>query len=169
MRSQFCRKESDAVEKQEIRCLFNAYRNDVFRLAFSYLRSRPDAEDICQSVFLKLLEQSITLFPGKEKQWLMTATANACKNHLRTLRNHPTTSLEELSLADEGADVTVTQAVLALPSKYRIPIHLYYYEGCTQEEIAKILGLTRTAVQTRMARGRAMLRKELCCNDGAIL
>ena len=156
------------MEKQEISRLFDLYRNDVFRLAFSYLRSRPDAEDICQSIFLKLLEQPITLLPGKEKQWLLTATANACKNHLRTLRIHPTTSLEELSLAGEAVDTTVTQAVLALPPKYRIPIHLYYYEGCSQEEIAKILGLTRTAVQTRMARGRALLRKELCCNDGAI-
>ena len=157
------------MDKQEISRLFGLYRNDVFRLAFSYLRSRPDAEDICQNVFLKLMEQPISLFPGKEKPWLLTATANACKNHLRKVRTHPTTALEELSLACEDADLTVTQAVLALPQKYRIPIHLYYYEGCSQEEIAKILGLTRSAVQTRMARGRALLRKELCCNDETIL
>ena len=156
------------MEKQEVSRLFDLYRNDVFRLAFSYLRSRPDAEDVCQSIFLKLLEQSIDLLPGKEKSWLLTATANACKNQLRSLRVHPTTPLEDLSLPWEEADLTVTQAVLSLPPKYRIPIHLYYYEGCSQDEIARILRLTRTAVQTRMARGRALLRKELCCNDGAI-
>lgn len=157
------------MDKQEVTRLFDLYRDDVFRLAFSYLRSRQDAEDICQTIFLKLLEQNITLLPGKEKSWLLTATANACKNHLRTLRFHPTTSLEELPLTWEDADRTVIQTVLSLPPKYRIPIHLYYYEGCSQEEIAKILGLTRTAVQTRMARGRAMLRKELCCNDEPLL
>jgi len=157
------------LDKQAICQLFDRYRDDVFRLAFSYLRSRPDAEDICQSIFLKLLEKDITLLPGKEKSWLLTATANACKNHLRLLRTHPTTPLEELPLACEETDLTVTQAVLSLPPKYRIPIHLYYFEGCSQDEIAKILRLTRTAVQTRMARGRALLRKELCCNDGALL
>lgn len=157
------------MDKQEVSRLFGLYRDDVFRLAFTYLHSRPDAEDICQNVFLKLLEQNITLFPGREKAWLLTATANGCKNALRALRKHPTTPWEELAIACGDEDRTVTQAVLALPPKYRIPIHLYYYEGCSQEEIAKILGLTRTAVQTRMARGRALLRKELCCNDGPLL
>lgn len=157
------------MDKREVSRLFDLYRDDVFRLAFSYLRSRPDAEDLCQSVFLKLLERNITLLPGREKAWLLTATANGCKNTLRALRAHPTTPWEELPLACEETDRTVTQAVLALPPKYRIPIHLYYYEGCSQEEIAKILGLTRTAVQTRMARGRAMLRKELSSNDGPLL
>jgi len=48
-----------------------------------------------------------------------------------------------------------------LPPKYRAVVHLYYYEGYSQEEIAKILGITRTAVQTRMQRARKQLEKEL--------
>jgi RNA polymerase sigma-70 factor (ECF subfamily) len=48
-----------------------------------------------------------------------------------------------------------------LPPKYRAVVHLYYYEGYSQMEIAKILGITRTAVQTRMQRAREQLGKEL--------
>lgn len=47
------------------------------------------------------------------------------------------------------------------PPKYRAVVHLYYYEGYAQEEIAQILGITRTAVQTRMSRARIILEKEL--------
>jgi RNA polymerase sigma-70 factor (ECF subfamily) len=48
-----------------------------------------------------------------------------------------------------------------LKPNYRAVIHLYYYEGYRQDEIAKILGISRTAVQTRMQRAREILKKEL--------
>lgn len=149
------------MEKQEVTRLFNRYRNDVYRLALSYLCNIQDTEDVCQGVFLKLLEKNITLQPGSEKAWLLTCTANACKNHLRTLRQHRTEPLDAVFGCCEDPERNVIHAVMSLPPKYRIPIHLYYYEGYSQDEIARILNLTRTAVQTRMARARAMLGKEL--------
>ena len=57
-------------------------------------------------------------------------------------------------------------AVKALPPKYRAVVHLYYYEGYDQGEIGEILHISRTAVQTRMSRARAMLKKELNGDDG---
>ena len=60
MRSQ---KGCDTVEKTEIANLYDAYSQDVYRLALSYLRNSQDAEDICHSVFLTLVEKDITLFP----------------------------------------------------------------------------------------------------------
>ena len=53
------------------------------------------------------------------------------------------------------------QEVLQLPEKYRTEIHLYYYEGYTAAEIAKILDITDSSVRTRLARGRRMLRNVL--------
>jgi RNA polymerase sigma-70 factor (ECF subfamily) len=53
------------------------------------------------------------------------------------------------------------EAVGKLKPIYRAVIHLYYYEGYQQEEIAKILGITRTTVQTRMQRAKEHLKKEL--------
>ena len=55
------------VEKKEVARLYERYSRDVYRLALSYLHSSQDAEDICQSVFLKLLETNITLLAQKEK------------------------------------------------------------------------------------------------------
>ena len=43
------------MENTEIIRLFEAHSDDVFRLALSFLRNRQDAEDVCQSVFLKLM------------------------------------------------------------------------------------------------------------------
>ena len=67
---------------------------------------------------------------------------------------------ENLPVFDE-AEKDLWSAVMALGPKYRPVVHLYYYEGYSQEEIAGILKLSRTAVQTRMSRARSQLKKEL--------
>ena len=144
--------------------LFRRFGDDVFRLAYSYLGSRADAEDVCQSVFLKLAEGRTVLLPGKEKSWLLTCAANLCRSQLRSFWRRNVGELDEnLPFRDE-TDREVWDAVMALPPKYRAVVHLYYWEGCAQGEIGDILHISRTAVQTRMARARDMLRKEL--SDG---
>ena len=55
----------------------------------------------------------------------------------------------------------VFTAVMSLPKKYRQVIHLYYYEDCSTAEIADILGISRTAVTTRLLRGREKLKQDL--------
>lgn len=158
MRSQ---KGCDAVEKQEVAKLYDAYAQDVFRLALSYLYNRQDAEDVCHSVFLTLVEKDITLFPGSEKAWLLKCTANACKDQLRSFWKQNQQELDENMVFSDNRDRELWAVVGSLPPKYRAVVHLYYYEGYNQEEIAKILGITRTAVQTRMQRAREQLGKEL--------
>jgi len=149
------------VEKQEVGRLYDTYAQDVYRLALSYLRNCQDAEDICHSVFLTLVEKDITLFPGSEKAWLLKCTANACKNHLKSFWKQHAEALNDNMVFCDEPDRELWAVVGALPPKYRVVIHLYYYEGYHQEEIAKILGITRTAVQTRMQRARTMLEKEI--------
>ena len=149
------------MDQQEIARLYESYAQDVFRLALSYLYNRQDAEDVCQAVFLGLLNRSIHLLPGKEKAWLLTCTANACKNQLKSFWKRNVGELDEsLSFYDE-TDKELWSAIAALAPKYRAVVHLYYYEGYSQEEIAEILNLSRTAVQTRMSRARSQLKKEL--------
>ena len=149
------------MDRQEIARLYNDYARDVYRLALSYLHSKHDAEDICQSVFLKLLEKNVTIFADKEKAWLLTCTANACKNHLASFWKKNIQELDDNLVFASSEEENLWQQLLALSPKDRALIHLYYYEGYSQEEIAKILGITRTAVQTRMQRARQKLRKEL--------
>lgn len=150
------------MDKETIQRLFEAYADDVFRLALSYLHNRQDAEDVCQGVFLKLLHKNVVLLPNKEKAYLLTCTANACKNHLQSYWVRNVGGLDENAVIEEESHQDVFRAIGALPKKYRGIVHLYYYEGYDQGEIARILGISRTAVQTRMSRARALLKKELC-------
>lgn len=149
------------MKKTEVGRLYDTYAQDVYRLALSYLRSTQDAEDICHSVFLTLVEKDIALFPGKEKAWLLKCAANACKNQLKSFWRQNTEELDERIVFCDETDRELWNTVGTLPPKYRAVIHLYYYEGYQQDEIAKILGITRSAVQTRMQRARAILEKEL--------
>lgn len=141
--------------------LFALYGDDVYRFAYSFTRHAADAEDVCQSVFCRLAEGRTELEPGKEKAWLLACTANACKNRFRFLKRWASLPLEAAADVPDGDSRAVLEAVLSLPEKYRAPVHLYYYEGYSQGEIADILGLRLTAVQTRMQRARAMLKEVL--------
>lgn len=155
------------MDAQNLADLFRQYGDDVFRLAYSYLGARADAEDVCQSVFLKLAEdKKAALLPGREKAWLLTCAANLCRSQLRSFWRRNVGELDEsLPFRDEN-DRFVWDAVMALPPKYRAVVHLYYWEGYDQGEIAGILNISRTAVQTRMARARDMLKKELSDDEG---
>lgn len=139
--------------------LFQLYRDDVYRLAVSYTRSPQEAEDVCQSVFVKLLEApSIT--PGKEKAWLMQVTANQCRSLLRSAWWNRTEALDE-ALPAPAPQWDTRHCVMALPPKYRVVIYLYYYEGYSTDEIAALLKISRSAVTTRLARAREQLRRML--------
>lgn len=140
--------------------LFRDYRDDVYRLAVCYTRSREDAEDVCQTVFLKLMEQK-NFQPGREKQWLLRVTANECKNLLRSHWWKTTVPMDE-SLSVEPPQVNETlQAVLSLDPKYRVVVYLHYYEMLSTQEIAALLHITRSAVTTRLSRGRQLLKTKL--------
>ena len=149
------------MEKSEVGRLYDTYAQDVFRLALSYLHNSQDAEDVCHSVFLTLVEKDVTLFPGSEKAWLLKCAANACKDQLRSFWKQNREDLKDNMVFSDSRDRDLWAVVGTLPPKYRAVVHLYYYEGYSQEEIAKILGITRTAVQTRMQRAREQLGKEL--------
>lgn len=140
--------------------LFRDYRDDVYRLAVCYTKSREDAEDVCQTVFLKLLEQK-TFQPGKEKQWLLRVTANECKNLLRCHWWKTTVPMEDTLSVDPPEVNEVLQSVLALEPKYRVVVYLHYYEMLSTQEIAGLLHITRSAVTTRLSRARALLKNKL--------
>lgn len=153
------------MDSENVSVLFCKYGDDVFRLALSYLKCREDAEDVCQNVFLKLLSKNVTLTEGKEKSFLLTCTANACKNHLKSFFRCNVVELTDVIYAEDGDDLSLIGAVMSLPSKYSAVLHLYYYEGYDQREIGEILNISVSAVQTRMSRAKIMLKKELERNE----
>lgn len=140
--------------------LFHRYRDDVYRLAVNYTHNPQEAEDVCQTVFLKLLEQG-DLTPGKEKAWLMQVTANECRSLLRSRWWRSTVPLDEsIPASGDLVDETI-QALGKLKPEYRVVLYLYYYEQYTASEIGHLLKIPASTVTTRLDRGRKRLKKLL--------
>ena len=144
--------------------LVKKYIDTVFRLAFSYLKSREDAEDVVQNVFLKLYRQR-TPFDGEEhiRHWLIRVTVNECKTMLRSLWRK-TESFEDYAakLTFENPERSALfYAVMDLPKKYRLPIYLYYYEGYSTAELTEILRMPKGTVCVNLKRGRELLKQSL--------
>ncbi len=145
-----------------IQTTVNKYAHTVAKTAFAYLKNTADAEDIMQEVFLSLMQKNPS-FENEEhlKAWLIRVAINKSKNHLKSgwFKNNNPIPDELPYLSQEQSDLL--SEVLALDLKYRLPIHLYYYEGYSIKEISKILGEKEATVGTRLARGRNILKKSL--------
>ena len=144
----------------DIEPYFQKYKDDVYRLALSYTRNPSEAEDVCQSVFLKLLEQK-SIIPGKERSWLMQVTANQCRSLLRCAWWKKTAPLEECTLVAPEKGNDVLTALLTVPPKYRVVLYLHYYECFSTREIGELLHINQSTVTTRLSRGREMLKELL--------
>lgn len=141
--------------------VYERQKNGVYRLALTYLHSAAEAQDVCHDAFLKLLECQDQVLPGKERAWLATVTVNLCKNRLRFWKLHRQEPLSETLSLPGPEENEVLNAVMALGVKERTAVYLHYYEGYSTEEVGKILGISQTAVTTRLARARAKLRDRL--------
>ena len=98
------------------------------------------------------------------RRWLIRVTVNECKRYLVSPWRRYTAPLEDYAetLGFETPEQSALFfAVMELPQKYRVPVHLYYYEDYSVREIAEALGLRESAVQTRLLRARQKLRQKL--------
>lgn len=150
------------------------FEKTVYALALNQVRRSEDAEDICQDVFLRLLKDR-TVFRDDEhlKAWLLRVTLNRCRDFFRLAYNSRRAPLEdgdvEKSAAGEsGAEPEddVWASVDELPPKLRSVVHLYYGEGYSCKEIAKIQGCTCAAAHTRLHQARRKLKLKLCGENG---
>ena len=114
---------------EEILRLFHQYKDAVYRLALSLTGSAADAEDVTQTVFLKLMEKQPELVPGKERAWLLQVTANECRSLYRRLCRRSTVSLDEaLAVAAPEYTPLLTHVMKQRPTD-RAVLYLFYYEG----------------------------------------
>ncbi len=134
----------------------------VYRLAMVYLGRPADAEDVTQETFVRLLCRAPVFADGEHRRkWLLQVTANLCRDQLRSFWHKRVTALADTLPAAPPEEREALAAVTALPEKYRLPIHLHYYEGYSVAEIAEILKLGQSAVKMRLKRGRELLKIEL--------
>lgn len=143
--------------------LLDTYGNTVLRMAYSYLHNMSDAEEILQETLIKYLTVQPELQgPVHEKAWLLRVAANLSKNRLDYNRLRDTDELEETLVSQEREDLSfLWEAVKQLPDANREVIHLFYYEGYSTAQIAKILNRRESTVRSDLRRGRERLKKIL--------
>lgn len=152
------------LTETQFTCYAQRYIDTVFRVALNCLRSRVDAEDVTQEVFLKLLKEKKP-FQSEEhvKAWLIRVAVNQCRNVTRS-KWWQAESFEDYAATlsfDNPAHSDLFYAVMDLPEKYRLPIYLHYYEEYDTREVAALLHLPKNTVCSHLKRGRELLKTKL--------
>ena len=159
------------MEDSEIllRNAMETYGPAVYRLALCGLQSIQDAEDVYQDVFLRLLDQEASAWDAEHlRAWLLRCTVNRCHDLHRFRLRRPVLALADLpetAAEPDSGTAELWDAVARLPEKLRIPIHLYYAEGYSTEEIAGLLDIPAATVRTRLRRARNKLHDLLGGDD----
>ena len=150
--------------------IYDLYFDTVYRVCFIYMKNSADAQDMAQETFLQMLRKPFNYESDeKTKAWLIVCASNLCKNHLKNWWRKKSVSLDEeignleniqgINLNNEQSEILET--VMSLDGKYSLPVYLYYYEGYSTGEIAKMTDTKPSTVQTRLAKARQLLKMEL--------
>ena len=139
----------------------------IYRIAYSYVHSKIDTEDIVQDVFIKYLESDQEFQTlDNEKYWLIRVTINTSLSFLRKTWNQRVFLDDEMinrtmdSSPDNNDNNNMFEIIYHLPHKYKEVIILYYYEDLSINEIANILNITTSNVKKRLERARNIIRKK---------
>lgn len=146
--------------------IISKYSDTVYRMAYSMVKNKYDADDIHQEVFVRYINKRPEFESTEhENAWFLRVTVNLCKNLWKTAWKRKVVSMEELPEGTgmpEGTEIPeenpVIEAVRKLPQKYRAVIHLFYYEEMSVEEISKVLHVKPSTVRTHLTRARAKLK-----------
>lgn len=177
--------ESAQRTQERMKQNMEAYSDMVYKLAYSLVKNKYDADDIYQEVFLSYIRHK-PRFDSKEheKAWFIRVTVNFSKNLWKSAWKSKVTMMSEnvedavkggivsggradvKECADpafllEDEDAALIAQVKSLPAKYRAVIHLFYYEDMTVEEIGRALQRKPSTVRAQLTRAREMLKKKL--------
>ena len=132
------------------------YKN-VYRLSYSYVLNSQDAEDILQKTFYKLYcrKKLLKLSDEEIKKWLFRVCINESKDLLKSIWHKKTSEYDDSIKTKDLKDEDIMDCLS------RIPIYLYYYEGYSIKEIAKMIHKKESAIKMRLSRGKDYLREEM--------
>jgi RNA polymerase sigma-70 factor, ECF subfamily len=148
--------------------LVQEYQGMVINLAYSYLFNRQEAEDMAQEVFMQAY-CALDRFRGDSRisSWLYRICVNRCIDHIRRTKREKTVPLElvDAAVPADGDDAVSRDAIFealgSLPGKFRDAVILKDVEGKSYRQIAGILGCSIGTVESRIYRGRRLLRERL--------
>lgn len=164
-----------SAESEELAVLFQDYHQAIFCIAYRITGSRSDAEDVLQTIFLRLTPKRRDFSPNPEA-YLKRAAVNASLDLIRKRTRANSVSLDVVdfdqnskssapSPADDFADVElrelIRQAVAKLEGRAATAFALRYFEGYDNARIAQILGTSQMVVAVTLHRARTRLRKEI--------
>ena len=149
----------------ETEVLIDKYKDNLFAAAFNVCKNAADAEDVVQETFIQYHTSSKSFESEQHiKAWLLRVAVNRAINVTRSFWRRRSVPLEDYAqtLAFETPEAgALFEAVMGLPDKYRVTVHLFYYEDYSVREISKILKVTEGNVKVRLSRGRKLLKKVL--------
>jgi RNA polymerase sigma-70 factor (ECF subfamily) len=161
--------EGDAVA---FRALVDRHLSGVLAVARRMLRDDAEAEDVAQEALIRLWRSAdgLEVGPHGMRPWLRRVVSNLCVDRMRSGRRlsvveevperaEPASQLAQLEAQDAGQRVDM--ALKELPDRQRMAITLFHYEGLSQIEVGRIMGISDEAVESLLARARRSLREAL--------
>lgn len=144
--------------------LLDRYSDMVYRIAFARAGNVHDAQDITQEVFLRYIKAGLSYSDEEHrKAWLIRVAINTGNSFLKSAwfrhRAEFTEAADKTEAMPEQSELSC--AVAELPEKYRVAIHLFYFEELSMKEMCGVLGISEGAVKSRLHRAREMLKTKL--------
>ncbi|MFL5979166.1 MAG: sigma-70 family RNA polymerase sigma factor, partial [Gaiellaceae bacterium] len=148
--------------------LYRKHAGDVYRYALVVLRNEADAEDVTQTTFMnafRAMERGER--PRQPQNWLITIAHNVCRQRFRQSQRRPNEVVYEEELAEAVVDEDalsaedIRRALGHLAFNQRSALVMRELEGRSYQEIAEILGVSVSAVETLIFRARRALREQL--------
>jgi RNA polymerase sigma factor (sigma-70 family) len=160
--------DEDAFER-----LVEKYAHSILNTAYQYIGDRDEAEDVAQKVFV-VAWQDVRSLKEKSKfsAWLYRIAVNECLDHGRRKRSRPRIAIDllpdpespdtsEIELERARRKDILRKALDLLPDRQRLAIVLSKFEGRSYSEIAQIMGVSVSTVESLIFRAKAGLRKRL--------
>ena len=145
--------------------LYEKYQDNLYIIAFNVCKNAEDAKDVVQDTFIQYYSLKKEFESEQHiRAWLIRVAINKAKNVNHTFWRRNKVPLEdymETLVFQTPESEELFETVMNLPEKYRIVIHLFYYEDYSVREIAGILKLSDSNVKVRLSRGRMLLREQL--------
>lgn len=138
--------------------LMQLYKKDMYRVALAILMNDEDTADAIQDTMLACWEKIHSLGRIEYfKTWMTRILINKCYDIRRRRELTISPGEYEEPAREDDYNLELKEALSALDNKYRIVLTLFYSEGYHIDEIARILRLPKSIVQTRLQRGRKKL------------
>lgn len=130
----------------------------LYRMACSILHQEADVQDALQEAALRAWSHVSAIRQDTAAAYLMRIVINECRNIQRKRRRLvPTEAMPESAAPQPTSDLA--DAMAQLPEKLRLPLLLKYMEGYSEQETARILGITVAAVKSRLRRARQAMQQ----------